>query len=874
MKQKEIITTLAIAGAIVAAHHSTPTHKIHNVKNPNNREVILLTSQNQTLGEVTNTSFLHFRSGPTTNDSIIRTLSGNQKMIILGTYGDWYKVNINGTIGYVFSYYVKKLDNNSSNDAPTSSQETGSLVNTTFLHLRDSATTNSNILETLYSNDKIVVLGKEGSWYKVQVNGQIGYVYGYYIQASSNKAPDVTPKNPDISPSTNSIGTGHLINTTFLHFRSAATLDSDIISTLSENSQITVIKKVGSWYEVKVDNQVGYVYGYYLSVTPDSHITPKPTPIPSTPTANGIGSGNLINTTFLHLRDRATTNSNILETIYNNDKITVLSKDGNWYKIEVNDQVGYVFGYYLNVNYNDTVTPDQGSSTSNIVIGQVVNSPYLHVRVGAGTNFSILEDIYRGNKVEVMKKVGDWYEIKINGKIGYVYDYYLEIVSGTLSTDTGHNTDHGKHPIKPTENFEHGVVINLTSLNVRNKPGTSSKVLGTLNGGQSVSIISASNGWFKIDYNGQDAYVSANYIKLTSPFDNAKTSDASGISNLNATGTISSYVANIRANASTSATIIGQETINSPVVITGEKDNFYQIKLGNKFGFISKKLITTTGSSEDSGDKKHESSEDTPVNPIDHTTQIKTSYPITLNDYVNMEYNNWPLFSKQQFMNAINPQHIDNMFEFLRIDKFRAVDVSKLNELLEGKGVLSGQGQAFVNACKNHSIDPLYFVNQSILETGYGRSKLARGVTISKIAIQSKPEYNSQGQLVGYQMQQLPHPVTVYNLFGIGAEDNSSTFPDKALVLGTTYAYTHGWTSVASAIDGAAEFVSSNYVNNSYYSQNTVYKLRFSPQISSIWHQYSTNVEYAQLLADLMKEHMNIYKSSDNFTYDVPVFKS
>ncbi len=48
----------------------------------------------------------------------------------------------------------------------------------------------------------------------------------------------------------------------------------------------------------------------------------------------------------------------------------------------------------------------------------------------------------------------------------------------------------------------------------------------------------------------------------------------------------------------------------------------------------------------------------------------------------------------------------------------------------------------------------------------------------------------------------LSKPVTVYNLFGIGAKDNSSVFPNRALILGTTYAYNRGWTSIENAIKG------------------------------------------------------------------------
>ncbi|MGL4991965.1 MAG: SH3 domain-containing protein [Sarcina sp.] len=1031
MKKKEILATLAIAGTIVgtASHHSNAnlskiSANTNKAKNKNN--ITLLASQNtQEIGQVSNTSFLHFRSGPSTNDSIISTLSGNQQMTILGEDGSWYKVNINGTIGYVYSAYVNILNN---------SPKTATLNNTTFLHLRSNASIYSDIIETIHTNDTIFILSQDGSWYKVEVNGQVGYVYGYYLSINSSTEP--TPKAPQASSgasigvghlinttflhfrsqpsvdsniietlyntsdivvlsnendgwyevevngktgyvdgyylevggnndqsnpassssstgigtgslvnttflhfrsqpsvdssiidtlytnsqitvlsnsengwykievdgqvgyvdayylqvasntqsnsSNNGIGTGSLVNTTFLHFRSEPTLDSNIISTLNTSSSITVLKKIGTWYQIEVNGQVGYVYGYYLSVNNQSSITPSnnnntesgqnQNPNSSqnqTNTNQEIGTGSLVNTTFLHFRTQPTTNSDIISTLNTNSTIVVLSKAGGWYEVEVDGQTGYVYGYYLDVTpYNSNSSNSNSSAqNSNTVTGEVVNSPYLHVRSGAGTNFSILEDIYLGNKVQVLQKLGNWYEIKINGKIGYVYDYYLNIISGNLNSSSNSQS---------SNQTEQGVVVDTQTLNVRSGASTTYNILGTLNGGSYVTITSTDNGWYQIQYNNQTAYVSANYIQVATPYTNDEGDATSTIESYNASGNINSYLVNIRSGASVNSSIIGQETLNSPVIITGEANNFYRVKLGKTYGFISQSYVTVNDNSNNDSNSGSQVDNNSNANQGSNisTSTINTDYPISLNDYVNLEYNNWPLFSKQQFMDAINPQLIDNMFEFLSINKYRPVSLGGLNNLLNGNGVLSGQGQAFINACQEYNIDPVYFVNQSILETGYGQSRLAKGVTISQIAIQSQPIYNSQGQLVGYQMQQLPHPVTVYNLFGIGAYDNSAAFPNRALILGTTYAYTHGWTSVSAAIAGAADFVSSSYINNNYYAQNTVYKLRFSPQISSIWHQYCTNVWYAKELADLMKQNSNLYLPGDHFTYDVPTFQS
>ena len=249
MKKKKILTTLAVISTVVgssAAHHSTPTYSTGNKvgKNNNIEDITLLSSQNK-IGIVANTSFLHFRSGPTTNDTIIKTLNSNQKMIILGTSGDWYKVNINGTIGYVYSLYVDIQNQNaSSNNKSATNLGSGQLINTTFLHLRDSNSIYSDIIETLNTSSTIKVLSKDGNWFKVQVGNSIGYVYSYYIKlsASTNNAtpPLITNQSntTKIKSTSNStfLGTGHLINTTFLHFRTEANLECNIISTLNTSS--------------------------------------------------------------------------------------------------------------------------------------------------------------------------------------------------------------------------------------------------------------------------------------------------------------------------------------------------------------------------------------------------------------------------------------------------------------------------------------------------------------------------------------------------------------------------------------------------------------------------------------------------------------
>lgn len=55
-------------------------------------------------------------------------------------------------------------------------------------------------------------------------------------------------------------------------------------------------------------------------------------------------------------------------------------------------------------------------------------------------------------------------------------------------------------------------VTSSSRLNVRKSPSTSAAVLGTFTSGQQIEVISISNGWAKVKYNGKTGYVSDRYI--------------------------------------------------------------------------------------------------------------------------------------------------------------------------------------------------------------------------------------------------------------------------------------------------------------------------------------------------------------------------
>ena len=660
---------------------------------------------------------------------------------------------------------------------------------------------------------------------------------------------------------------GEIISSEDLGLRKGADSSHEIITSIPSGARVNIIDKVSdNWYKVGYKDFVGYVEAKDIRVLGDNL------------NQDNVG---LISANQLNVRTSPNENGQVIGTLHKNDKVNVLDKsiDG-WYKIDFNGRRAYVSSKYVNlISYKNNEVKTEVKKEPIEGTGKVNINTALNVRQASTTNSRIIGSLKGGEKVNIISESNGFYKIEFNNSYGYVYSKYIskdgdsEKVKVVKQEEVKkEKVDESKKEAKATSKAEPvvlavrslnktGIVNVSSSLNVRSSASTSSKVIGSLSGNTKVTIVGEEGAFYKIEYKGSHGYVAKEYIKDIKDEVVTEPEKPSNPENSNKTGVVTaSKGLNVRKEANTSSQIIGILNSGESVEIIGEENGFYKITYKGQEAYASKNYINIFDGNSN-------------VNPgLDIGNASKTNYGVSLNEYIKLQQRNNPSnYSYSEFEKYINPAKATNKLQFLRIDKFRSVNVSGLSSRLSNKGVLTGQGQAFVNAAKAFNIDPIYLVAQCLHETGNGTSKLAKGVTITEIADESRPIYNGNGQLVGYHMIKLSKPVTVYNLFGIGAKDNSSVFPNRALILGTTYAYNRGWTSIENAIKGAAEFVSLNYVHSSRYSQNTLYKMRYNQNVSNIWHQYATTPWYASSIADIMRSYQDLYLEN-NFTFDVPVF--
>lgn len=268
-----------------------------------------------------------------------------------------------------------------------------------------------------------------------------------------------------------------------------------------------------------------------------------------------------------------------------------------------------------------------------------------------------------------------------------------------------------------------------------------------------------------------------------------------------------------------------------------------------------------------------------PTAPSNGST-VYTNYNRSLSSYISAQEKKLLKYGGKEidYKNYIDPAaDKTNNYQFLRLDTYRAVNASSYNSVLNSKlksgSVLKNKGTALTSAARTYNIDPVYFLCQTILETGYGTSELSQGKYITKVVSGASVTKDKDGNVTGFKkvngkyITKTIKKTKLYNLYGIKAYDSDPQ------LCGFSYAYYQGWTSVDKAISGAAKYVSQEYIHSAAHKQNTLYKFRYNPNVANLWHEYATDPAYAHKIASIMySQFRSVYASGVSMTYDKPKF--
>ena len=203
---------------------------------------------------------------------------------------------------------------------------------------------------------------------------------------------------------------------------------------------------------------------------------------------------------------------------YNDLKVRLLEKDGDWYLAKLGNLIGYLPASSVTA----TAPVPDNSSESAITFNcyGIVNTNALNVRKSASSTASIVGSVGRGETLIVLDYNSSFAHIVSAGASGYCSMDYLTLTSswpGSAPTEEGGGGGGGG------SEGEDGVIGTITmskstyKLNIRSGASSGSTVLDSLPDGTKVNVYYEENGYYYISYGSLYGFGSSDYIKLSSP---------------------------------------------------------------------------------------------------------------------------------------------------------------------------------------------------------------------------------------------------------------------------------------------------------------------------------------------------------------------
>lgn len=132
-------------------------------------------------GKVTDmyaTTGLNVRSKPTTDSSIIGSLSKGQAVEVFHKQDNWFEVKYDGKTGYCYGLYLAF----GQDEEDVSGSTMNELTTTAPLNVRTEPSMNGKIIGSFKAGEKVQVLAEEGDWLKVKFGDKVGYSHSNYIK--------------------------------------------------------------------------------------------------------------------------------------------------------------------------------------------------------------------------------------------------------------------------------------------------------------------------------------------------------------------------------------------------------------------------------------------------------------------------------------------------------------------------------------------------------------------------------------------------------------------------------------------------------------------------------------------------------------------
>ena len=277
------------------------------------------------------------------------------------------------------------------------------------------------------------------------------------------------------------------------------------------------------------------------------------------------------------LREEANTTSKVLTNIYKGEKVEILEKNGEWYKVKYGSNTGYLKNTLIkedtenvdkkeekNTNKEEVKeTSTNNSSTSTEAnLNKAIAKSTLNIRYQPNMMSNVILQVEKNTELTKITKLGNWYQVS-NGEIfGWVLEEKVSISnSQTDSTSNENKKTDDKNEISNTTN-----TTNTTNTVKETNTVNENKVNNTVN-----NTVQTNN---KVQNNS------------------TATNTQNQATSVNKKAKVNVETAKVRKTADKTAKVIGFLDYNDEITITAEEGEWYKFTEKDTAGYVHKTLVT------------------------------------------------------------------------------------------------------------------------------------------------------------------------------------------------------------------------------------------------------------------------------------------
>ncbi len=164
----------------------------------------------------------------------------------------------------------------------------------------------------------------------------------------------------------------------------------------------------------------------------------------------------------------------------------------------------------------DVASESDSQTEEEIVITKVRTTDVVNIRSSDSETADKIDKAQKGQEFTLVEKKGNgWSQVEYNGKDAYIKSDYLEVVEQeVVSADTQVTETPATDTASESNETATGTVKVKETVRVRKSASTNGDVLGTVYAGDKLDLImKQADGWTKVKYKGQTAYVKSDYVE-------------------------------------------------------------------------------------------------------------------------------------------------------------------------------------------------------------------------------------------------------------------------------------------------------------------------------------------------------------------------